>query len=227
MKDGLQCRNMYFSHRRSQNPDRALLTAVNAKFPGGSLSLIVGATGAGKSTLLHLLGGLLRPTCGEILADGRPVSRWTTAHRDLWRRQVGLVLQNQHFLTNLTVLENVMLPMVPRALPLARLRQESLAALDSMNLRHLADHDLFSLSGGERQRVAVARALLVRPKFLLADEPTAHQDDAGTDLVLQSMRAARAERTAVIIVAHDPRLAEAGLADRIWNLDQGQLRRRR
>lgn len=220
----LECRRLHLSRRNGSGLERNVLTNINAAFPGGSISLILGATGAGKSTLLHLLGGLLRPTQGEVLADGQPVSRWITSHRDLWRRQVGIVFQNPHFLDDLTVLENVILPMVPRRLPIAALRKQGLEILANLDLRHLAGHDVLHLSGGELQRVALARSLLAKPRFILADEPTAHQDNLSAELVLRTLQHAKNHNTVVVIAAHDPRVVQAGLADSTWALQAGQLR---
>ena len=226
MTDGLVTRNLelVFGHR--SGPRRIVLKNVSAVFPRGGLSLVTGATGAGKSSLLHLLAGLLRPTSGEVLADGAPVSRWSAAHRDRWRRRVGIVFQAANLFSELSVLENVILPLVPRAASLTALRAAGREVLAQLALAHLAGAQASQLSGGERQRTALARALVGRPDFLIADEPTAHQDPANAEGVLQALAALRRRNAVVVVAAHDPRVVAAGVADHRWRLDAGRLEAR-
>ncbi len=113
----LVCENVSVYRRRSDGTEQAILRHVEASLNGGEGILISGKTGAGKSTLLHLMAGLLRPSQGQITANGQPVSRWNTSHRDLWRRQVGIVFQHPHLINELTVLENVALPLKMRGVP--------------------------------------------------------------------------------------------------------------
>jgi ABC-type lipoprotein export system ATPase subunit len=114
-----------------------VLESVAADFSPGTVSLVTGNTGSGKSTLLHLLAGLLRPTAGEVWADGLPVSRWPSRHRDPWRQQVGIVFQHLALIPDLTVAENLLLPMIPRKITWSRMQEEI--------LRQLADADLSAL----------------------------------------------------------------------------------
>jgi ABC-type lipoprotein export system ATPase subunit len=222
MSDGLTCRDIGFRHDRAAKTDRPLFEAVNAHFPCGRVSWIDGVTGAGKSTLLHLLAGLKRPWQGEIQADGQPVSRWLAAHRDRWRRQLGIIFQHHHLLADLTVLENVMLPLIPRPLPLGRMRDRAHRILDRVDLAEHAGRPVAELSGGERQRAAAARALVGGPRFVLADEPFAHQDDAHARGLLALLRETATEGAAVIIAAHDAgRMCEAS-RDHHWQLADGR-----
>jgi ABC-type lipoprotein export system ATPase subunit len=211
------------TRRDPQGEGRAVLDGLDASFGPGLVTVVEGATGAGKSTLLHVLGGLLRPDQGEVLADGQAVSRFTAAHRDRWRRDVGLVFQSPHLLSGLTVLENVMLPLVPRGHAVDRLRAQALAALERTAIAHLAGRDPNDLSGGERQRVSLARALVTGPRFLLADEPAAHQDRAGLDNVMDQLAAAARAGAVVVVVSHDPRLASGHLDWRRLRLESGRL----
>lgn len=221
---GLECRQVTFAPaERSAAGQAAVLDGVSAGFRKGSLSLIAGPMGAGKSTLLHILAGLLRPTAGEVLAEGRPVSRWTAAHRDQWRRSVGIAFQASSLWPELTALENVMLPMVPRGMRVATLRTLGLEALDALGISDLAGRSARVLSGGERQRVAMARALVSRPAFLLVDEPTAHQDDDGVRRVLGAISSAAEWGATVVVASHDPRVAESRLFPDRWHLEAGRL----
>lgn len=197
------------------------LDCVSAGFLHGAVSAILGPTGAGKSTLLNVLAALLRPDEGRVLADGAPVSSWIAAHRDRWRRQVGLGFQVPAFLDGLTVLENVVAPRVPIETGIRRLLDQARSALEATGVAHLADRQPPSLSVGERQRVGLARALVGHPAYLLLDEPTAHQDDAGVQIVVRAIQDAACRGAVVVVATHDRRLLPA--TDRSWDLAAGRL----
>ena len=220
MTAGLTCHGLEFCRRGAERP---VLEAIEADFPCGQIAWISGPTGAGKSTCLHLLAGLLHPSRGEIRADGQPVSRWLNAHRDRWRRQVGIVFQHHRLVPDLTVLENVMLPLIPRAQTLHGLRHHARAILERVDLTDVAGRRATSISGGERQRAAVARALVAAPRYVLADEPFAHQDDAHARMLLELLREAAEDGRAVIIAAHGASIPPAGTIDRRWQLARGRI----
>lgn len=225
MSLSLVCQNVSFYRRRSDGSEHAVLRHVEATLNAGEGIMISGKTGAGKSTLLHLLAGLLRPSQGQITANGRPVSRWNTVHRDYWRRQVGIVFQHPHLINKFTVLENVILPMIPRRASIAQQRRLAWEALDAVGISHLAKQNVQSLSGGERQRVSIARAMVSRPAILIADEPTAHQDDDGAALIIKQFVGWKLPQTLLIVAAHDPRWAQYGkFADKKFHLENGWLK---
>lgn len=223
MERGLACRALRLVRTTPDGADRVILADVTAGFPAASLSVIEGPVGAGKSTLLYLLAALIRPTAGEVLADGEPVSRFVPEHRDRWRQQVGLAFQSDLFIDELTAVENTMAPLVPRSGTLRESRALARRALDQLAIGHLADRPILELSAGERQRVTLARALVGAPRFLLVDEPTAHQDDAGAALIAERLRNAREAGNTVVVTTHDDRLQQLGLADKNWSLREGRL----
>ena len=221
----LVCQNVSLFRRRPDGSERAILTNIDATLKAGEGIMITGKTGAGKSTLLHLLAGLLRPSQGQIIANGQPISRWNTFHRDRWRRQVGIVFQHPQLINEFTVLENVILPMIPRANTISQLRKLAWEALDSFEISHLAKQKVLSLSGGEKQRVSIARAVISRPAILIADEPTAHQDDEGAALIIEKFTGWKQSYTTIIVAAHDPRWAEhKKFADKRFELETGRLK---
>ena len=209
--------------RRSQAP-RGVLNGIDMACPGGKVTVIRGTTGAGKTTLLHVMAVLLRPTRGEVLADGQPVSRWVTAHRDRWRRRVGILFQHPCLFEDRTALENVLVPLIPRGEPAGKLGAQALQALRDLGLQDLAGTVVAALSGGERQRVGAARALVTRPEYVLADEPTAHQDAESAREMLTRLRGACAWGGTVVIAAHDPRILDSGISDVHYELEQGRVK---
>ncbi len=224
MERGIECRRLTVARRASDGREKVVIDDLSAQFETGQMAVISGATGAGKSTLLHVLAGLLRPVQGEVVVDGEAVSRWVSSHRDRWRRRVGIVFQHDRLLGDLSAVENVVLPLIPRGGGLKECRRSALAALSRLSVDPLADKLVRNLSGGERQRVAIARALVAQPSFLFADEPTSHQDHKSTEEILKTLAAAAAAGAVVVVTAHDPRILEAGVTGGRFRLVQGRLK---
>lgn len=202
---------------------KVILDAIDLEATAGTVTLVAGPTGAGKSTLLYLLGGMLRPSQGEILADGEAVSRWTAAHRDRWRRRVGFLFQHAELIGDLSAADNVTLPLIPRSGSLVAKGAIVRRTLAALRIDALATQAARELSGGERQRVALARALVGEPEILLLDEPTAHQDDDAAELILTAIRHGRERGAVIVIASHDRRALNAALADRTVFLTGGRL----
>jgi len=221
---GLTCRQLCFSRTEATSPRPAkVLWEIDARFAPGTLTLVSGQTGAGKTTLLHLLAGLLRPTAGEVCWGDEAVSRWYSGHKDRWRRQVGIVFQHQQLLDDLTAGENVLLPLIPRKMAFREQTAAVEAALKRVDLGAKAARPAARLSGGERQRLALARAIAPGPALLLADEPSAFQDDAQTEGLVDLLRAEKRRGAVVVVCSHDPRLNRAGGVDRRYHLERGCL----
>jgi putative ABC transport system ATP-binding protein len=146
-----------------------------------------------------------------------------TAHKDLWRRKVGIVFQQPHLMRGMTGLENVMTPLIPRGSNLAQIRKAGMESLERLSAGHLAGEGVGGLSGGERQKIAMARSLAVLPEALLADEPTAHQDDESTGLMLDVLKEESLGGCIVVIAAHDHRILKSGIADRHYTIENGRV----
>jgi putative ABC transport system ATP-binding protein len=201
------------------------LTAVTETIMAGDHVAIMGASGSGKSTLLGIIGCLDRPTSGRYLLEGRDVGSLPDDDLTRVRRhQVGMVFQFFHLVPRLTAAENVELPMMFAAVALAERRARSAAALAAVGLADRAHHRPDQLSGGERQRVALARATVMRPRILLADEPTGNLDSASGRQVLDLMDRLRAEGLTLVVVTHD--LEVARRARRVILLRDGHIVRR-
>ncbi|MFH1982756.1 MAG: ATP-binding cassette domain-containing protein [Pseudomonadota bacterium] len=209
---------------RAHHPD--ILVDVSAIFTGGEVALITGNTGAGKTTLLRVLACLQRPSAGQVLFGNDPVSRWTPAYRDRWRRRVGFVFQTGLFLEDLNTIENVLVPLVPRQMPATEMTLRCHEMLALTDLTAMARIPVNRLSTGERQRVSIARALASAPAVILADEPTAHQDDCQAERIMALLAEnARARQAVVVMTAHDPRVAQHPAVTTAYRLDSGRLER--
>ena len=203
--------------------DAALVRAVDGVdlevVPGETVA-IMGPSGCGKSTLLHLLGGLDRPSGGEIWIGERSISRLgERALARIRRNQVGFVFQAFHLLDELTAVENVELPLLLAGHAARRARCRALGLLEQVGLADRARHLPSQLSGGQRQRVAIARALANEPLVVLADEPTGNLDSEATLDVLRLLDNLHQAGQTIVIVTHDSRIAAT--ADRIISMRDG------
>jgi len=187
-----------------------VLKGVSLRIDRGEMMSIVGKSGAGKSTLLHLIGTLDRPTSGQLWLDGRDTRNMSGADLALLRNElIGFVFQFHHLLPEFTALENVMMPGIIRGTPRSTLEARAKELLDRVNLGHRISHRPSELSGGEQQRVALARALSMRPKMLLADEPTGNLDTENSEQMNALFSTLNRDLgTTMVIVTHHERLAE-------------------
>ncbi|HVX13750.1 MAG TPA: ABC transporter ATP-binding protein [Pirellulales bacterium] len=200
------------------------LRNVSLSVVAGERVALLGKSGSGKSTLLNLLGGLDRPTSGEIAVAGRDLRRLSA--RDLARfrsASVGMIFQAFNLIPSRTALENVELPMVFAGTPSAQRREQAGRALEAVGLGARLDHRPAQLSGGENQRVAVARALVNRPQVVLADEPTGNLDSTtARDIIALLLRYVGEFGATLILVTHDAELAKES-TDRVVCLKDGAL----
>jgi lipoprotein-releasing system ATP-binding protein len=200
-----------------------VLKNLNFTVQRGERIAIVGPSGAGKSTLLHILGGLDKPTSGEIMIGDHNIAALSDAQRSKIRNQyLGFVYQFHHLLPEFTVLENVCIPLLIRGIKSEIATQKAMTLLEKVGLGKRRKHKLGELSGGERQRTAIVRALITEPLCILADEPTGNLDSKTAERVYNSMLDLNQEfNTSLIIVTHD--LALAAKMDRILQLENGEL----
>jgi putative ABC transport system ATP-binding protein len=198
------------------------LSGVDLEIRPGEFVSIAGPSGCGKSTLLSIVGLLDSPTDGGYSIHGKPVGNLSIDERSRIRnREIGFVFQAFNLIGDLTVFENVELPLTYRNMATSERRRRVQEVLERMGMAHRKNHYPAQLSGGQQQRVAVARALGGRPSILLADEPTGNLDSKNSEAVMNLLKELHGEGATICMVTHDPRYA--GMADRTIHLVDGHI----
>lgn len=195
------------------------LDKVSLSIDKGEWIAIMGPSGSGKSTMMNIISCMDKPTEGQVIFDGRDITKdsrkkLTEFHRD----KIGLVFQQFHLINYLNAVENVMVAQYYHSMPDEK---EALEALERVGLKDRAKHLPSQLSGGEQQRVCIARALINSPELILADEPTGNLDEANENIVLDLFRQLHKEGTSLIVVTHDPEVGE--VAERVVRLEHGKI----
>jgi putative ABC transport system ATP-binding protein len=208
---------------RTDRIETVALTGISLEVAEGEFVSVMGPSGCGKSTLLNLIGLLDTPTAGTVQLNGQPI----TSYQDkllarLRNRNIGFIFQTFHLIADLSVIDNVEIPLLYRRMSGADRRKLALAALDRVGLSSRVHHFPTQLSGGQQQRVAIARAIVGKPRILLADEPTGNLDSQMGDEIMAILRDLHAsERTTIIMVTHDAHLSEQ--TARTYRLFDGRL----
>lgn len=217
----IEIQNVTKTYRRGETEVNAL-RGVTCEIEAGSFNFILGPSGSGKSTLLYLIGALDDPTSGDVQVEQRSLGEMTVPERDAYRRdEVGFIFQSFNLLGNLDAVDNVLVPWLPGGVSTG-LRQKAEGLLKEVGLGDRLDHRPNQLSGGEQQRIAIARALLKKPRVVLADEPTGELDSATGAEVFRLLRELCADQnTTVIVVTHDESFLTD--SDRVLRMRDGQI----
>lgn len=200
------------------------ISDISIAFNTGTVSTLVGPSGSGKSTLLSLIGCMTRPTSGSIVVQGRDVSKLPERFlTDIRRNTFGFIFQQFYLLKQISVVENVMLPLYPLQLSFREMEQKADRILDLFGILSKRKFKSNNLSGGEQQRVAIARALINDPAIILADEPTAHLDSTRSRELLDILNEINNQGKTVIIATHDPLITKADFINSNIEIHDGKL----
>lgn len=222
MKKVIEVKDLYKLYKLGDSAVRAL-NGVSLEIYEGEFCAIVGTSGSGKSTMLNMLAGLEKPTKGEVIIDGQHIENLKEDQLVKFRREkVGFIFQSFQLLGSMNALENVALPLSFRGVPRAERLKRADQMLDLVKLKKHKKHLPNQMSGGQQQRVGVARALVVDPKIIFADEPTGNLDSRTSREVMALMQqVVRKQKKTLVMVTHDDHLA--GCADRIFHIIDGKI----
>ena len=218
----IEVKNLYKLYRVGYEVVRAL-DGVDFEIYEGEFCAIVGTSGSGKSTLLNMLAGLEKPTKGEVIISHHHIEKLNEEQLVRFRREnVGFIFQSFHLLGTMNALENVALPLSFRGVPREVRMKEADKMLNLVNLKKHKNHLPNQMSGGQQQRVGVARALVVNPKIIFADEPTGNLDSHTSEEVMELMqRVVQEQKKTLVMVTHDAHLAT--YADRVFHIRDGKI----
>lgn len=222
MEKVIEVKNLYKLYRVGDSVVRAL-NGVNFEIYEGEFCAIVGTSGSGKSTLLNMLAGLEKPTKGEVIIGGEHMEKMNEEELVRFRREnVGFIFQSFHLIGTMNALENVALPLSFRGESKNARLKKAEKMLDLVNLSNHKNHMPNQMSGGQQQRVGVARALVVNPKIIFADEPTGNLDSHTSEEVMKLMQdVVRKQKKTLVMVTHDNHLAS--YADRLFHIIDGKI----
>jgi lipoprotein-releasing system ATP-binding protein len=220
----LSCRDLHKNFKsESGDGELKILRGVDLDIHLAEITAIVGSSGSGKSTLLHILGGLDRPTSGDVFWHGESIYKHKPDKlAELRNENVGFVFQFHHLLPEFTALENVMMPALIKGVRTADAEKRAKELLERFGMSQRLEHRPSQLSGGEQQRVSMARALTNHPSIVLADEPTGNLDEKNTETILSLLfQLQEMERVSIVIITHEKEIASR--CDRVYNLHNGVL----
>ena len=204
--------------------DTTVLKNINITFKEGEVVVLKGVSGSGKTTILSLISALLKPNSGEVVVDGKKLSKIADHFASEFRRDnIGFIFQKYNLIPNMSVSDNILLPLRPLNLSKDTLQQRLEKLLDIYQLKEYKNNFSQNLSGGQQQRVAIARAIVNDPKIILADEPTSNLDQKLSLEFIQQIQALKSKNKTIIIATHDPLFFELDFVDKIVEIENGQV----
>lgn len=207
---------------RTADVETSALSHINLEIKAGEFIAIMGPSGCGKSTLLNVLGMLDSPDSGRYAFNGEDVAGYAESRlADIRKQNIGFIFQSFNLVDELSVADNVMLPLLYQKVPVKERQERVQAVLERVGIAHRADHRPQQLSGGQQQRVAVARAVITNPKLILADEPTGNLDTVNGEEVLELLNQLNGDGTTIVMVTHDQSHAEH--ASRVVQMLDGRV----
>lgn len=220
----IETSNLSKTFNRHRPDEFTALRDISFSLEKGQVAVLKGPSGSGKTSLLSLIGCMARPTSGSILFGGRDVAKLPERFlAEIRRQSFGFVFQQFNLLRDLSVFDNILLPLYPTDLTSRQMQTQAAEILEQLNLTAKRELKVRQLSGGEQQRVAIARALINRPEIIIADEPTAHLDSKLTAELLSVLSRLKEDGKTIIIATHDPSVYQHDLIDRPFVMHDGSL----
>jgi putative ABC transport system ATP-binding protein len=217
----IQHLNKSYTQGESQS---TILKDINLTIAKGETIILKGVSGSGKTTLLSLIAGLERPTSGSLLIDQEPIHKLPDLFASKLRAdKIGMIFQHFNLMEQLSVAENVMIPLIPRRWHLKKINQQVTQALQKANISHKANTLASRLSGGEKQRTAIASALVSAPEIILCDEPTANLDKENSLRLIAMLKTLHQEGKTIVIATHDPLFEQLSFPHRIIPIENGEI----
>ena len=199
--------------------DTTAIQHFNLQIKEGELVVLKGASGSGKSTILSLISALLKPTSGDVVVDGQSISKMPEHFAaDFRRKHIGFIFQRYNLIANMSVWNNLLLPLIPDNLLHAEIEKRIQTQLEYYHLTKYKDSDVTQLSGGEQQRVAIARANVNNPKIILADEPTSNLDTTLAHSFVNQIQKMKEAGKTIVVATHDPLFFELDFVDSIYEI---------
>jgi putative ABC transport system ATP-binding protein len=199
---------------------------VSLEIDRGKVTVLKGPSGSGKTSLLSALGCMSRPTAGRIIIDGKDMVKLPEKFlTDIRRKTFGFIFQQFHLIRNVTVLENILLPLYPLKMKLSEMKERSLAVMNQFSIAEKQNMKVKNLSGGEQQRVAIARALINNPEVIIADEPTAHLDMQLASEFMDILAIQSRAGITIVIATHDPFIYEHPLVNNTISMKDGRIKK--
>jgi len=221
--DMIVVENLYKKYTQGES-ESVVLSSINLTIAKGETVILKGVSGSGKTTLLSLIAGLDKPTSGTLLIEGEPIHKLPDAFASKLRAsKIGMVFQHFNLIEHLNVAENVMIPLIPHALPMKEIHQRVERALQLANIDHKAKVEAGRLSGGEKQRTAIARALVSEPEIILCDEPTANLDRENSLKFIAILKMLHQEGKTIVVATHDPLFEGLDFAHRVVPMVDGKI----
>lgn len=224
MADLITTKNITKYFNKNSPGEVKALEDISVTICAGDVLVINGASGSGKTTLLGLLGCMARPTSGSIVVGGKEVSklpeRFLTETR---RKTFGFIFQQFNLITNISTLENILLPLYPDNSTISEMKNRAAGVMERLAIQHKAESRVATLSGGEQQRVAIARALISDPQVIIADEPTAHLDTFLAGELLSIFSELHRDGKTIIIATHDSFVTDHSLISRVFSMRDGRI----
>ena len=204
--------------------DVTALKDINIQFKEGELVVLKGVSGSGKSSILSLIAGLSKPSSGEVIVDGKKISKMADHFVSVYRREnIGFIFQKYNLINSLSVAENILLPLVPLNLKKEELEKRLTNVLKLFNIESKRHTIVKNLSGGEQQRTAIARANINSPKIILADEPTANLDEKLSLEFIEMLRELKSQNRTIIVATHDPLFFNLEFVDRVVEISNAEI----